>query len=446
MSFARAPETRRPSGLPPILREANWLALAAPSLIFVAHAVYGAMLPQASLTLATLAALLCGASLASPRLRQELLGTRGLALPASLFALTILVALWSLTPFVPGGPHPVWAYLGISPGAATVDRSITSMEIVKLSALGCLFMIGVMTGGSDTRARLAVDAVLLLGATLALMSVFAFVGSLASAASRLEATFRSANTAATLFGVLLVLCLGPGLSRFRASHGGRGHIELAPYVGAALIFLFCLLMTASRGGFAAAAAGLAAFGVLQIVGGRAKVSRAVLAAFAVLIAVAVLLVAAGDLLLTRTFEQGWDLEGRRLVFERHWRAFRETPLMGYGLGTFDTVNRTLLDAGNMRDLWTVRAVHNVYLSWLEQGGLLAAIPMFGCIAAILVATLRNTLRRSRMTAILFALLAADVVILVHGVTDFALEMYSMAAFFSYLLGLQFRLAQGSSRR
>jgi hypothetical protein len=56
------------------------------------------------------------------------------------------------------------------------------------------------------------------------------------------------------------------------------------------------------------------------------------------------------------------------------------------------------------------------------------------------------LRRSRMTVIIFALLAADVVVLTHGITDFALETPSFSAFWTYLLGLQFALAQGSSAR
>jgi hypothetical protein len=72
--------------------------------------------------------------------------------------------------------------------------------------------------------------------------------------------------------------------------------------------------------------------------------------------------------------------------------------------------------------------------------------MFGCIAAVVIFTFRGALRRSRMTSVLFALLAVDVVFLVHGMSDFALEMYSMAAFWSVLLGLQFSLSQGSSRR
>jgi hypothetical protein len=50
-----------------------------------------------------------------------------------------------------------------------------------------------------------------------------------------------------------------------------------------------------------------------------------------------------------------------------------------------------------------------------------------------------------MTTVLFALLAADIVILAHGATDFALEFYGIAVLWSFLLGLQYTLAQGSGR-
>ena len=74
--------------------------------------------------------------------------------------------------------------------------------------------------------------------------------------------------------------------------------------------------------------------------------------------------------------------------------------------------------------------------------MLGALPMFGLLGLLMWRAFRRTLQRSRMTSQLFALLAVDVVFLVHGASDFALETYSMAAFWAYLLGFQVRLSQG----
>jgi O-antigen ligase len=160
----------------------------------------------------------------------------------------------------------------------------------------------------------------------------------------------------------------------------------------------------------------------------------------------ILLAIAGEFLLDRLLGASHEFASRAIIYRTHWQAFLASPLFGYGLGTFDVVNRTLLDAESFPKIWTVRAAHNIYLAWLEQGGLAAAVPMFACIGAVIVTTIRKGFRRTRMTSILFALVAVDAVLLTHGATDFALEMFSVAAMWSFLLGLQLSLAQGSSSR
>lgn len=428
-------------------QDARWLALLAPGLVFAGHALYGAMLPKTALTLAFLAALLLGACLAAPKLRRELGRIRDLRLPAALFGAVVVVGLWSMTPLVPGGPHPVWAYVGISPGAATLDKSQTLLELIKLLGLACVFGVGLAAGSSDERARLAINTILAMGATLGLWSFLSFAGgALGPNVHRLGATFAAPNTAATLFGMLLMLAIGAGASRARSAPSALRFSSTAPFAGAGLIFAVCLLATASRGGLAAMAAGLLTYAVLQVFSGKAKLSRTTLGAAAAMVGGALLLALAGDQLIARLMGEGWELAGRREVFEAHWQAFSGAPWMGYGLGSFDTLNRLLLDARNAENIWTIRAAHNVYLTWLEQAGLLGALPMFAALAVTLARTTRNGLRRTRMTGPIFALLAADAVVLAHGVTDFALETYSMASFWSLLLGLQFAVAQGSSRR
>jgi O-antigen ligase len=131
------------------------------------------------------------------------------------------------------------------------------------------------------------------------------------------------------------------------------------------------------------------------------------------------------------------------MFAMHWRAFLAAPIGGYGLGTFDTIHRILMDTSNFSSMWTVRATHNVVIQWLEEAGLMGALPMFGTIAAIMIITLWRGLRRTRMTFVLFALVAANLAVLVHGMTDFALQTPSFALMWSYLLGLQFAMSQGS---
>lgn len=431
------------------MQDARWLALAAPGLIFAGHAFYGAMLPKTALTLALLAALMLAGAALAPGLRRDLDRLRPPLLPAAAFALVLLMALWSLTPFAPGGPHPVWDYADAGTAATSVDKSQTLLEFTKLLGLAAVFGLGLALGGSDGRARAGANMVVALGAALAAWSFLEWAGGdldRGIGRQRLEGPFEAANTAATLFGVLLVLTLGLAASAVRGAPPGRRLTAMAPFLAAALLFLFSLIATASRAGLASTAAGLAVFVGLQLFGRRQAWPRAALLALAGLALLAGAIFVGGDVLVDRFLEDDLAEDGRAMLFQAHWDAFKAAPWLGYGLGSFDLVNRLILNAGNIEDIWATRAAHNVYVTWLEQAGVLGAAPMFACVGAIMWASLRGTLRRNRLTSPLYGLLAANVVFLVHGAFDFALETYSMAALWSLLLGLQFAASQGRSRR
>jgi O-antigen ligase len=427
------------------IREDGWLAIAAPALIIVGHLLYGALLPQTALSLTALAAGLLGVCLLRPGLRKALMKLDGLAWPAAMFAAVLLVALWSLTPFVPAGPHPVWAYAEISPGAATIDRSATLLETIKLLGLGCMFVLGLMTGAHDARARRAVNLLLGLAAAFGIWALLMLVtGRQLGGGDRLEASFLTANTAGTVFSASTLLALGPAVSCLSAAP--RDRAGALPHLLAILVFIACTIATASRGAFVSLLSALLAFALLLVFSGRMKWSRAALVGLLGICVMTIALGLVGDLLVNRLMGGAHDFAARSVILQVHWRAFLDSPLFGYGLGSFDSVNRMLLNPATFQKIWAVRAAHNVYLDWLEQGGLLAALPMFGCIAMLIITTARKGLRRSRMVPTLFSLLGVDVVFLVHGTTDFALEMLSVAAMWAFLLGTQFALAQGSSSR
>jgi len=440
----RSPETQKLKPWAPSwwAQDARWLSLLVPATIFAGCLAGGAIAPKTGLTLAMACALLLLGALAAPRVRNDLAGLR-VGWPAAFFGLTVLAVLWSLTPFAPGGPHPVWLQVGISPGASTIDKSQTLLELIKLLGLGVIFLLGCILGRNERRARTAFRVVLALGAGLGLWAFLAFAGG-RIVGPRLSASFGAPNTAATVFALLLVLAVGVGVSRRGATTNAR-LIAAAPVAAAGLVFAACLLATASRGGVIAASAGLAALAVLHTLLGQTRWTRATLAVAAGLVGAATLLAFAGTELIDRLGAVTWEVAGRRTIFEAHWRAFQDFPWMGYGLGSFDAVNRMLLSPADVQDLWSIRAAHNIYLGWLEQAGVVGATPMFLTVGAIVAVTLLRTARRSRFRNHLFALLAADVVVLVHGASDFALETYAVAGLWSLLLGLQFAAAQGFER-
>lgn len=436
--------TRRKIWPPP---EGAGLAAAGLGLIFIAHLAYGALKVEASLLAVGASALLLLACLATPAIRRDLLRVRGLALPAALFGLVLLAGLLSLTPLGPAGVHPVWAFVGVSPGSATIDRSATTLELIKLLGLGCLFLVGAATGAADGRARTAVNLMIALSAIFGLWAFFNFTTGVQyqTQRGRLEGTLMSPNTAGTFFAMMVIVTLGPLLRDLRGVSAGQALQKATGYWAALIILVGCLLATASRG--AALGTGVSVISLLVILffAGRVRLGRVTLIMLAAVVAAMVALYFVGERLVERfsTFEEHAD--GRLEMFAMHWRAFLASPLGGYGLGTFDTIHRLLLDASTFSSMWTVRATHNVYLQWLEEAGLLGAVPMFGAIAAVITISLVRGLRRTRMTYVLFALVAANLAVLVHGFSDFALQTPSIALMWSYLLGLQFAMSQGSQR-
>jgi O-antigen ligase len=352
------------------------------------------------------------------------------------------VAIWTLTPWTPGGPHPVWAYVGMRPGASTIDKSATTIEIIKLLGLGCLFLVGAATGARDDRARYAIQLTLAVGVIFGLWAFFTTILDSYYLGRRLEAHFLNANTAGTVFAVLLLLAV----AELARSLKGGSLTRRFVLGSACLTFVICLFDTQSRSAVIAFLAGSFVFVALQLLTGRMRLGGAAAAVLAGIIGLTGVLVVAGDQLIERLLRSQQDALIRSEVWKIHWQAFLASPLLGYGLGTAETVSKIQMTASNYDATWNIRAILNVYLQWLEEGGLLGALPMFLCIAALVGMTARGMFRRTRMTTLLAGLLAIDAVVLVHGATDFALEVPSVAGFWAWLLGFQFSLSQGRSAR
>jgi O-antigen ligase len=426
----------------------GWLPILGVLLLYAGHLLYGALISDVSLLMGMAAAAMLGVILIHPRLREDLLRLKGLAAPAVLFLLTIAVGLWTLTPWIPGGAHPVWAYVGVRPGASTIDRSATLIEILKLLGLACVFLVGAATGARDARARYAIRLTLAVGVVFGL---WAFIGSATDPiyrpqGHRLEGHFHNPNTAGTFFAVLLMLAISELTRQLRLEGRRRSLADSLPYAAPVLLFAACLLVTASRGAMMAFLGGVVILIVFRLATGGLKLSRAVIGLLAGALLLIGAVAVAGETLIDRLFQSHEAAIVRTAIWQAHWQAFLDSPLFGYGLGTAETVNKTLISVSNYPILWNIKAILNLYLQWLEEAGIVGTVPMFLSVALLIFTSVRNGLGRSRMTGVMASLLAVDAIFLIHGATDFGLEVYSIAALWSWLLGLQFSLAQGSSRR
>jgi len=380
-------------------------------------------------------------------LRQGLSGWNGLLVPATLFLLAAAACAWALTPYTPEGPHPIWTYVQAAPAVA-IDRSQVLIGLTKLAGLACCFLIGVLICSSDRRAKLFLRG---LVAAAGLYGLWALVAHALSPdavfgvpnemhGGRLTGSLFNANAAGTLFGMLLVMTLALLISEIQ--HGNARVLGLAwrsllPSAVAAILAT-CLALTTSRGAFGATVCGILVLVVWTRFARnwRKDTARNILVSIAYLCLAGVLL-AAGDVVIDRyaTALQDWEAQ-RTVIYATHWSAFLASPWFGYGLGSFDQVNKLLMTSGNYALLWNVRAAHDVYLQWLEEGGLAGALPMFAATGWVLALVARGAVRRRSNHNKLFlrGLFAASMVVLVHGWSDFSLQIPAIAALWALLLG------------
>lgn len=420
------------------------------ALVFLAVVAFGASDIAVAILLPGLYALyLIGLLVTCAWARRDLARTSGLGLQVLLFALLTAAVLWPLSPWGPGGAHPVWAYVTGQAGSLTVDRSALLLNVLQLFGLACLFVSARVFGASETRGLWFVKVAL---AALGVYAAVALTDHVAVRRTvRLTATLLSPNSAATVFGAASLLTAAAVLNRFRRHSGlsmlRRGDPEAMAWLGLLALFATTLLMTVSRAGVAATLVGLALLLVWNVFAQRQS-PRAVagLAGLAAIVLLAAVALRSADQLAGRFAMTGRDVEIRSAIFAAHWHAFLSTPWSGFGLGSFPTVNQLIVDSATLPVLYDIRAVHNLYLQWLEEAGIVGFTAMLVLFLSLLLPIARGGFQDSTTGAWARATACAAVVFLVHGATDFALQVPAIQALCVLMLGVIGGLSGGRSRQ
>ncbi len=381
---------------------------------------------------------------------------------AGLFLLLQLWAAFTLLPLHVGWTAPEWSSAGPSQ-AITLDRFATLREMIKLGGLACLFWAGLWLTARRASGR-ALAAMALFMTAYAAWAIVDFnqnpstLFGVAKAyhQNRLTASFLSANTAGGLFGscgaMFFVLAMETlFLSRydFRLE---RRVMAFAPWAAAAVACFGALLLTASRGALAATVlvvvctvlvtAAVAAVRSLRQASVR-WTSLAVVAAVAVAGAAAAPYLAAGKV--ASRLNSGEDGFGGRLdLIPTFFPSISERLWQGYGLGAFRPVAAAITTPESFASLWDVGAAHNILVQWLLEGGLIGSALMFAIIAVILAVLCRKSVRRSGSARVARAVLAFTVVLLLHNLVDYSLQLPSVAALWALLLGLAAGAARGEA--
>jgi O-antigen ligase len=369
------------------------------------------------------------------------------------FALFGLAAAWAavqaaaLTP--PVLHHPYWReareVLGLPyAGAISVNPAATWIRLMGLLAYGGIFWLALQLCGPRERAQQALFALATGGLLYAAYGLLDFFESDAGAVT---STFVNRNSYATYAGMTLLCGLGLVLRELarRARAGGsprrialdaaaRLDAPLAVGVVTCLVGGTALLLTQSRGAFVALCAALIAFAwslrpmTLMISGALFRAS----AVFLIGLFLGIVWLA-GEATLGRFTETDVHALDRLAYYRTTWAAIRDRPLLGTGYGTYADAFKAYNHPGT--GTYYLDKAHNTYLQMIMELGSPAALALYSGLALLVFRGLRGRLRRGASAVYPAVLAASSVLVAVHSLVDFSLELPANAATYALILGL-----------
>ncbi|MGP1274878.1 MAG: O-antigen ligase family protein [Caulobacterales bacterium] len=335
-------------------------------------------------------------------------------------------------------------------------------EFAALLAAGGLWLVARnaarLEGGGVVLWRASLGA----GALIALWSFFSFTLSPESVwglqrpygGERLTGGFLSANTAATFFGLVSLMGLAETLQQVRRASGSlqafsRQAVALSLSVIATLLPLTCLVLTASRGGIAFTVFAALLLVVWQLFswgrqeGSPMRGAGLAGAGIGALVVLGGLVWTVSGELASSRFDTVMDDPVRQAVFAAYWEAVSLSPVFGQGLGSFAFTNDLIATSPNALVLEEQGAAHNVYLQWLMQAGWVGSIVMWTVVAGMIALVIRGLRHRRKHHVYMRATLCISLLVLLHGLTDYGLEVAGFMWWFAWVLGIGAGFASGS---
>lgn len=327
-------------------------------------------------------------------------------------------------------------------------------DMLTLAAAGAIYLT-VAVAASRTTGAVLVSVGLSLG--LILISVGAFAGFVTSPESlygqpkafhetRLTAAFLSANTAATLFGMATLFGL-TGVLRALGSDGAQGVMldRIGRMGGLPLVLLIfagtCLVLTGSRGGIMAT--GLASMGLLLWGQERLSGKNTLIALLFMAFGLLLLLLISGSVLGDRLSATGaLEASGREDLWRASLGAFFEMPLQGHGMGRFEAALAGQMTPETAPELVQQGAAHNLLLQWLLQTGLIGTAGGLMLLLAAVWPLLKGLGRRRSQRIMLKGSAMIALMVMIHGMLDYGLEIPAVLWWFSAFLGLGAGIATG----
>jgi len=365
--------------------------------------------------------------------------------------------LWDMSAAVPG---PLLAGAPVS-GSISLSAQDSLMAAMRLLSYGLVFFLAFQFGRDRAKALLTFKCLALAAVVYALYGLIIFWGQFGTLfwffdegfKADVRGTFVDRNSFATYLGLTLLLAIavfhqqvaGRRRSPMAVPRGRELRIEqfiLQVWQPLIVILLLttALILTHSRGGFFSTLAG--GLVLLWLLYKRQQFhsakSTAVLGG-TVLVAV-LAFVLTSEVSLQRIDRLTVDSSARVEVYGLS-QAIEDNPLLGFGYGTFTDSFRLYRDDHLAAHF---DKTDNIYLENIFELGWPAAATLFLLIGWVSLRCLQGAFRRGRDWVYPATGVAATVLVAIHSLLNFSLQMPAIAVTYAAILGVAF--AQSYSSR
>jgi O-antigen ligase len=391
--------------------------------------------------------------------------------PAALFGTAVVWILIQNAIWTPDSWHnPIWQMTADAldqpvDGSISVDRELTSLALLRLITAASAFWLALQLCRDVSRARFllfSIGTITCAYAAYGLVAFWLIPGRVLWIENPFRghfvtSTFIDPDSFAAYAGIGLIAFCGLIFRLYRnefATAGGSIRFRIATFVevtgqkgvvlfGGAFVILVALLLSGSRGGITATAVGLLVLTALSL---RTRNQGSVAQRVAIIIFVAVLagatFVAFGDTLVGRITQLGFHDSSRLAVYTIVIRSILDSPLLGYGYGTFADVFPMFRDQSvSTFGKWDI--AHNTYLEVFQGLGLLFGSMLIAGIVLLAVRCVKGALTRKENETIPCVAAGAAFLASAHSLVDFSLQIQAIGVTFMALLGAGVAQSQSS---
>jgi O-antigen ligase len=385
---------------------------------------------------------------------------RNVWLPAVLFVLSVTWALFQSVTWAPvAWHHPIWQLtaevLGHPvQGSISIDRDLTAIALLRLMTAASTFWLALQLCCDAGRARLLIWAIASISAAYAVAGLIALGfmpdGILFSELPRsnfLTSTFVNKNHYATFAGIGLIAAIAAILRLYRralAESGRFFRLKVATLINTTgnkgalplalvLVIVAALLLSGSRGGTISAGLGLFVLIALNFRRTKRSSRSEVLLAIFATVVVGVAFLGFGDLFVGRLEAQGVYEEGRLLVGIVTMRSILNSPLLGFGYGTFLAAFPMFRDDSvNIWNFWD--KAHNTYLEVFQGLGLLFGATLIASVVLLAWECMKGARTRQRDATIPAVAASVSFLVGVNALFDFSLQIQAVTLTYMAVLG------------